>query len=693
MSLAVEQELRSRVNVLNVLALSQMLQTGDLDAFRVQAEAVVAQQFPGSNIILLREDGQQLMNTLLPRGSPLPVRPNLASLHQVFATGRPAVSDLYQGAVGARFVVAIDVPVKRPDGRVAYVLSMNPRLASFTDVINRERVPQSWVVSVFDSQGVFVARNTNAEQVVGQKTTSDLLVRMTQSQEGISRGRSREGVSVLTAFSRMQSFDWWVVIGMPRTEVTGPALYDAVLTLAGGFVLLLISLGLASFVSAQISNPIASLRRLATGDRDGLLDPPATGLRETDEVAQALRTAEEHRRQSADDKERSDRALHEREEKLHQAQKMEAVGQLTGGVAHDFNNLLMVISGNLKILESELTDRPDLLQLAESAARAVNRGTTLTRSLLAFARRQPLNPVRVDLNQMLRDMVTMLVRTLGETIDVEVVGGAGLWKCELDPGQLQNAVLNLAINARDAMPQGGKLTIETSNARLDEEYAAHHAEVKPGQYAVVAVSDSGTGMSPEIIARAFDPFFTTKGIGKGSGLGLSMVYGFVKQSGGHIKIYSEVGQGTTVKLYLPRSYDSALDIPAAPVKPAQGGHETILVVEDDADVRSLTVRLLGTLGYRVIEAGSAAEAMKLIDSTPNITLMLTDVVLPGGTNGRHLADQARAKLPALKIVYMSGYTENAILHHGRLDPGVLLLQKPFRRNELAEKIRAALDRS
>jgi CheY-like chemotaxis protein len=207
------------------------------------------------------------------------------------------------------------------------------------------------------------------------------------------------------------------------------------------------------------------------------------------------------------------------------------------------------------------------------------------------------------------------------------------------------------------------------------------------------VSDSGTGMPPDIVARAFDPFFTTKGIGKGSGLGLSMVYGFVKQSGGHIKIYSEVGHGTTVKLYLPRNYDSALDIPVAPVKPAQGGNETILVVEDDVDVRGLTVRLLGTLGYRVLEAGSATAALKLIDDSPIITLMLTDVVLPGGTNGRHLAEQARAKLPMLKIVYMSGYTENAILHHGRLDPGVLLLQKPFRRAELAEKIRAALDRS
>jgi len=285
----------------------------------------------------------------------------------------------------------------------------------------------------------------------------------------------------------------------------------------------------------------------------------------------------------------------------------------------------------------------------------------------------------------------MLKRTLGETIDLHVALAPKLWDCEADAAQLQNALINLALNARDAMPQGGKLTIETANAALDEHYAAAHSEVTPGDYVALGISDSGTGMPPEVIERAFDPFFTTKEAGRGSGLGLSMVYGFVKQSRGHVKIYSEVGLGTTVRVYLPRSDQAGAGAGEPEAEQPVSGSETVLVVEDDIEVRALALRLLSGLGYGALAAGSAAAALEIIAGAEPVDLLLTDVVLPGGTNGRALANKAKALRPGLAVLYMSGYTENAILHHGRLDPGVELLQKPFRRKNLADKVRAALE--
>lgn len=379
------------------------------------------------------------------------------------------------------------------------------------------------------------------------------------------------------------------------------------------------------------------------------------------------------------------------EEQLRQSQRMEAVGQLTGGVAHDFNNLLGVISGNLELLAEEFPDRPRAQKMLQTAIRATDRGANLTRSLLAFARRQPLAPKTLDANELVRDMTELLRRTVPESIDIKFIA-ASTWSCEVDPGQLQNAILNLAANARDAMPEGGCLTIETGDARLDDTYAARHADVKVGDYVMLAVSDTGKGMSRDVAARAFEPFFTTKEVGKGTGLGLSMVYGFAKQSGGHISMYSEVGEGTTVRVYLPRSL-TGKERPAVrtDIGNAKGQGETVLIVEDDPDMRALTVTMVRTLGYGVFEAGNAAEALALLREERGGLLLLTDVVLPGSMNGPTLALEAARLNPGIKVLYMSGYTENAILHGGRLDPGVRLLQKPFRRHELAAMIRAALD--
>ncbi|MHC5020761.1 MAG: hybrid sensor histidine kinase/response regulator [Planctomycetota bacterium] len=383
-------------------------------------------------------------------------------------------------------------------------------------------------------------------------------------------------------------------------------------------------------------------------------------------------------------------------EQLQQASKLQAIGQLTGGVAHDFNNLLTVIMGNLELIRMAAEDAgspPGLDRLAASGLEAAERGSALTHRLLAFSRKQPLQPTRVDLNRLIAGMEDLLRRTLGETIAVETVAAGGLWECEVDAAQLENAVLNLAINARDAMPAGGRLTIEAGNARLDPDYAEEHTEVRSGQYVQLAVTDTGCGIPPEMLERVFEPFFTTKGVGAGSGLGLSMVYGFTKQSGGHVKIYSEPGEGTTVKLYLPRASAGARAAEErTPVDDAlTGAGETIVVVEDDPRVRALSVTLLTKLEYRPVAAATAAEGLALLDAHPDAALLFTDVVLPEGISGVELAAQATARRPGLKVLFTSGYTENAIIHHGRLDAGVELLEKPFTMKQLARRVREVLE--
>ena len=383
------------------------------------------------------------------------------------------------------------------------------------------------------------------------------------------------------------------------------------------------------------------------------------------------------------------------EEQLRQAQKMEAIGQLTGGVAHDFNNLLTVIYGNLETLLRRLSaDQGELRRFAEGASRGAERAAQLTHRLLAFSRRQPLEPKPVSLNRSVAGATELLRRTLGESVTIETVLGAGLWWTQVDPNQLENVLLNLAVNARDAMPDGGKLTIETANTFLDESYVATQGDVAPGQYVMLAVSDTGTGMSRDVLARAFEPFFTTKAPGMGTGLGLSQVYGFMKQSGGHVKLYSEVGEGTTVKLYLPRLATgpaAAEESETGAIPMGQKG-ETILVVEDDDDVREHSVEILRELGYRVLSAPNGAAALRMLKAGPQIRMLFTDVGLPGGLNGRQLADEARRLVPALRVLFTSGYARDAIVHHGKLDPGVDLVVKPFTYAGLAAKIRLVLDR-
>ncbi|MCG2632097.1 CHASE3 domain-containing protein [Bradyrhizobium sp. WYCCWR 13023] len=382
-------------------------------------------------------------------------------------------------------------------------------------------------------------------------------------------------------------------------------------------------------------------------------------------------------------------ASRETERQLYQSQKLDSIGKLTGGVAHDFNNMLTVISGNTETLVAGLKDQPELQRTARLIDDAAARCADLIQHLLAFARKQPLQPRDVEINAAIADIAKLLRPTLGEQIQIETVLEKGPMTSHIDPSRLTNAVLNMAINARDAMPNGGKLLLETHHVVLDEAYAQANADVTPGPYVMLAVSDTGTGMPQSVQDNAFEPFFTTKEVGKGSGLGLSMVYGFVKQSGGHIKIYSEEGHGTTIKLYLPPG--QGVVEATSPIGPqAEGGAETIFVVEDDNLVRTFVTAQLQSLGYKTVAAADSKTALQLIDAGQAFDLLFTDVVIPGGMSGRELADEVAKRRPGVRVLYTSGYTDNAIVHHGKLDDGVMLLTKPYRRNQLAEMIRKAL---
>jgi PAS domain S-box-containing protein len=411
-------------------------------------------------------------------------------------------------------------------------------------------------------------------------------------------------------------------------------------------------------------------------------------------------TLEERVRERTRELEAENEARKKAEESLRQAQKMEAVGQLTGGVAHDFNNLLTVVLGGLDVIGRQipaLGTSPAAARIARAkdmALQGVQRAITLTNRLLAFSRQQPLVPSPVDANKLVAGICELLRRTLGEAVSLETVLAGGLWRTHADPNQLENALLNLALNARDAMPNGGKVTIETANCHLDDAYVSALAEpVETGQYVLIAVADTGVGMDRSTLERAFEPFFTTKETGKGTGLGLSQVYGFVRQSAGHVKVYSEPGEGTIVKIYLPRHVGDE-DFPQAVERSRAAaraiGTERILVVEDDDALRACTVEMLSELGYDVLEAPGAAAALQILDRRRDIDLLFTDVVMPG-TNGRQLADEAVRRRPQLKVLFTTGYTRNAIVHHGRLDPGVQMIGKPFSYEELGAKLRTLLD--
>ncbi|MGE0224088.1 MAG: ATP-binding protein [Acetobacteraceae bacterium] len=460
-------------------------------------------------------------------------------------------------------------------------------------------------------------------------------------------------------------------------------------------------------LSARAGNE-AQIDGLNAGADDYLVKPFSSRellarVRANLETARVRRESEEALREANEGLERRvEEEIHRRmqvEETLRQSMKMEAIGQLTGGVAHDFNNLLTVILGGAETLKRHLNadllgDRAARVTRAiDMIAEGAQRAATLTSRLLAFARRQTLDPQPVEVNQLITGMSEMLRRTLGERVDVQTVLGGGLWQALIDPNQLENALLNLAVNARDAMPDGGRLTIETANAYIDAEYALQNNDIKPGQYVVVSVADTGSGMPKDVMDRVFEPFFTTKDVGQGTGLGLSQVYGFVKQSDGHVALASEIGKGTVVKLYLPRMIGFAADGSALHYEDAdgQGRGETILLVEDDPDVRYHSTEILRELGYQVIETFNGPSALALLDKGTPVQMLFTDIGLPGGLSGRQLAEEARRRRPSLKVLFTTGYAREEIGQSGVLDAGIQLLRKPFRYHDLAMKIRTVLD--
>jgi signal transduction histidine kinase/ActR/RegA family two-component response regulator len=699
----IDQTIRGWQATLQTLATSQNLRSGNLEAFHQQAEAV--KTFIGADIGLRALDGRQIINTREAFGQPLPTTP-LGIDGQVISSRQPAVANVFTGALAKAPLIALVVPVFIDD-ELRYLLHVSADTRMVYNVI-RPVTPPGWFVAVGDRAGVYVTRSEQHEAFTGRPGVPAFLDKAV-GREGTFVGQSALGEDVLVGYARSALSDWLVAANIRQSVIERP-LRDAlqVLTTAGVAALLAASV-LAILLWRLIETPLKALT--IAGGRLGQFSTPIaapTRLREFIALRTAMSDASSKlsahsseleakiQQRTAELAAANDRLRAEGEERLRveamlaQAQKMEAVGNLTGGVAHDFNNLLQVVSGNLELIarEAHLSDK-GRARLGHAMA-GVARGSQLASQLLAFGRRQALAPKPINVGRLIRGMDDLLRRSIGEAVEVETIIAGGLWNTFADPANVENSILNLAINARDAMEGAGRLTIEAGNAFLDDAYAAGHSDVTAGQYVVISVTDTGSGMAPEIAAKVFEPFFSTKPVGKGTGLGLSMVYGFVKQSGGHVKIYSEVGSGTTVKIYLPRSTKAEEATTPEDTRPVVGGTETVLVVEDDDAVRETVIGLLSELGYKVLTASDAQSALGIVESGAEIDLLFTDVVMPGALKSAELARKAKQRLPQLAILFTSGYTENAIVHGGRLDEGVNLLSKPYTREALARKLRQVL---
>ena len=817
MALDLDRDLQGKIVTLETLATSGALANKDYSRFYQRAMRV--KDIAGFDIALRSRDGQQLANTRVPWGTPLP-RNSFDVDEEAAASKKTVVSNFVAGQVSGKPVYLITMPVVE-DGGVASFLHLTVDVSRLDDFLHSEIAPGQ-VAGILDRNNVVLMRTEGASDRIGKPSSRSFVDRIHGS-EGIWVGRNVQGYTIRLGYARSKLSGWLVWVGMPDAAIQGPLHRTLWRLSALGAGLTILTLGLAYLLGGRLSLVSRELAAQAAALGRGETAPPSgMPVRELDDVAGALTAAAVHRKElerrlvraATQDSERrfqmlvqgvtdyaiymldpqgnvtnwnagamrikgyseseivgrhfsvfytaEDRAdgaptralltainagryeaegwrvrkngsrfwasviidriedangsliglakitrdvterreaqqrLEAARDQLYQSQKMDAVGQLTGGVAHDFNNLLTIIIGNLDNARRTLENWQDGAK--ERVARAVdfaltgaNRAAVLTGHLLAFSRRQPLEPKPLDVNKLLTHLSSFLKPSLGEAVQLEVVGAGGVWTVEADPVQLETAILNLTVNGRDAMPNGGRLTIEASNVFLDDAYCADHAEVRPGQYVQIAITDNGIGMTQEVAQRAFEPFFTTKEAGQGTGLGLSQVYGFVKQSGGHVKIYSERGQGTTVKIYLPRVKGLVAEQRAQSPAPATAyGKETILLVEDDADVRAFIAGTLEELNYTVLQVGDAASALKVLDRPDKIDLLLTDVILPG-PNGRELAGAAVQKRPGLKVLFMTGYSRNAIVHQGRLDEGVQLIQKPLTQAALAAKIRDVLD--
>ncbi|MPZ56178.1 MAG: response regulator [Rhizobiales bacterium] len=573
-------------------------------------------------------------------------------------------------------------------------------------------MPRDRIVSIVDRDGRHLVRSHNNEQFAGKPLVPILIEHMRTGGTGTLPTTSLEGIPLISTVQYAPRSNWAAAAGLPEALLSAPVWKSMSYLLGTGILIAAAALLLAFLVAHRIDRAMNSLTMAAAAvGRGDMVDPLHSPVSEANVVADVLAhasrdlhalTASLETRVAARTAELSDanarlvaemQRRRESEARVVQMQKIEAIGQLTGGIAHDFNNMLAIVLGSLRLLQRRLQrGETDVQKFIDGAIEGAERAASLTARLLAFSRQQPLAPEIIAANKLIAGMGEILRRTIPESVQIETVLAGGLWRTYADVQGLENAIINLAVNGRDAMAamaNGGKLTIETANAHFDEAYAAAHAEVKAGQYVMIAVTDTGVGMPQEIVGRAFDPFFTTKPAGSGTGLGLSQVHGFIKQSGGHVAIYSEESQGTTVKLYLPRLSGAASQATAERATPARISHAetgaTILVVEDDPDVRKMTVDMLQDMGYATLEADGGAAALRELDVHPEVALLFTDVVMPG-MNGRQLAEEALQKRPDLAVLFTTGYTRNAIVHHGILDSGVHVLTKPHTYETLADKV-------
>ncbi|MDB5599902.1 MAG: integral rane sensor hybrid histidine kinase [Xanthobacteraceae bacterium] len=705
LALTIDRDLAGLTGTLQTLTVSSFLPVRNYEAFHEQATRV--KSYIGVDLLLRDPAGQQLVNTRVPYGTALPLQPQPDD-PRVLATKRPVVGNLMLGALTGIPLFAITTPVL-VNGEVTHFINAGLESGRYIPLL-KEATAAGRVAAIVDRNGVVIAHSS--APFSGRKVPDDFRA-LLNSNEGLWRGVSIGGPRVLRAFAKSKAADWWIYVSMADADIRD-ALNRTLLTMAGlGLGLSALALALAYVLGGRIAGAIQKLadqaERLGRGE---VLVPGGVTIAEVDRVDTALVAAADELRKRERERDAALRQLKElshslentveertreltaemkrratTEDALRQSQKMEAIGQLTGGIAHDFNNMLAVVMGSLDLAKRHLARGTGKIErYIDNALDGAQRAAALTQRLLAFARQQPLSPEPIDANKLVAGMSELLRGSLGETIRLETVLAAGLWRAHADPNQLESAILNLAVNARDAMPEGGKLTIETANAHFDDAYAVRE-NMAAGQYVMIAVTDTGEGMPTDVMARAFDPFFTTKKSGSGTGLGLSQVYGFVKQSSGHVKIYTEPNQGTSVKIYLPRftGNDASPREAGEPVPTPNDGSITVLIVEDDPSVRRQSIEALQELGYSTIEADGGASALRLLDDDRHIDLLFTDVVMPD-MNGRKLADAALARRPDLKVLFTTGYTKNAIVHNAVLDQGVHLISKPFTLDQLARKL-------
>jgi signal transduction histidine kinase len=704
---AIDMEFEVAIAALTALKSSSLLEQGDLVAFEHRLRNTKLTR--GRGFVLLDEAGDSIINASKLSASDI----RRVQSQRTGADRELSISNVIKSDGGHEPFVFIAIPVPHPDGVGRWILGTFLDSRDFAEVVNEPGVPDDWIVSIVDRDGTHIRRSHLNSEYTGQPLVPELVRHIESRGTGTLLTISHEGLDLISTVAYARTSGWAAAVGLPLAKLEAP-LWQSLRTLAFiGTALVVTALVLAFWVAGTLTRAFGALKRSAeTLGRGEIVEPSASVIQEANVVIATMadvshqlaeRRAELTALNDSLEAQVAERTAElvqqmaireEKETQLRQLYKLDAIGKLTGGIAHDFNNMLAVVMSGLNLAKRRL-DRgdTDIQKFLDGSLKGAENAASLTRRLLAFSRQQALSPESVDCNKLITNTASMLRRTLPENIEIETVLGGGLWRSHADVPGLENAILNLALNARDAMPSGGKLTIETSNTHLDDAYASDHADVAAGQYVMIALTDTGIGIPADILADVYEPFFTTKAPGEGTGLGLSQVHGFIKQSNGHIKIYSEIDRGTIVKLYLPRQLTEST--PAyTPARtgarvPKSQSNETILVVEDDADVRAATVAMLQELEYTVLEASGGVAGLEILDAHPEIALLMTDVVMPG-MDGRQLATAATERRPDLRVLFTTGYTRNAIVHHGVLDPDVSMIGKPYTLEALSQKVSEVL---